>query len=96
MDPEQVAAQQNLIFMQQIAFIGRFAVVLGLLGIMKWWAQKAIGLDLEKDINSIEKAAHDFAASGGDKGSIWPLLAILLAGLYVVNTVLRGFISGGL
>lgn len=91
-----VDAQQNLILMQQIAFIGRFCVVIGLLGILKWWAQKVIGLDIEKDINSIEEAARVFAESRGKEGSIWPLSLLLLAGLFVLADIVGKFISGGL
>ena len=86
----------DIVLWQQVAFIGRFVVVLGVLGFLKWWAHKVLGLDIEKDINSIEKAAHDYAQSGGEKGSIWPLALLLVVGLYVIGSIISGFISGGL
>lgn len=90
MDPAQDSAS-FVVFTSQAAWVARFLIAMGAVGLATWWAKEIVGLDLKQDINALEKLLHK-AAEDGDVVKALPMAVLLLAGLVVGGYFLGGFI----
>lgn len=81
-----------VVLTSQLGWLARFILALGVFGALVWYLKRVLGLDLEKDVNSLEKLLEEAAK----ERNVWlamPFTAITVSVILVVGSVVAGFVD---